>query len=365
MRSLRCRRNRCRTVRIHAHSTPHGGVALLARETYLSSTGVRPLTFAVLRCLSDGEFHSGESLARRLDVSRASVWNALNDAEVRGLRVQRVHGRGYRLAHALDWLDAARIRAAIADAGLRVEVLDCCSSTNAELLRAAGQGAPGGSVLVAELQTAGRGRLGRAWHSGLASALTFSLLWRCERPVAGLAGLSLAVGVAIVRTLRRHGIEAQLKWPNDLLWRERKLGGILIEIRGDALGPCAVVIGVGLNVRLSADERRRIDQPVADLAESGGASVTRSDLLVDMLLELSVTLGEFATQGFAAMRDAWMRYHAHQGVEVTMLQPDGAHVAGVACGVDESGRLLLDTEAGRKTFLSGDVSLRVAHAGRH
>lgn len=335
------------------------------RPTYLSSTGVRPLTFAVLRLLSDAEFHSGESLARRLDVSRASIWNALNEAASLGLAVQRLHGRGYRLAQALDWLDAARINADVAGTGLRVELRDCCGSTNAELLRALERGEPGGLVLAAELQTAGRGRLGRAWHSGLASALTFSSLWRFERPVAGLAGLSLAVGVAIARSLRRHGVQAQLKWPNDLLWQERKLGGILIEVRGDALGPCAAVIGIGLNVRLDAGERSRIDQPVADVREAGATTLSRSTLLAGMLAELAASMHTFSAQGFSAMRAEWLRYHAHQDREVSLTLADGTGVTGIASGIDDSGRLLLETGAGPRSFLSGDVSLRAVHAARH
>lgn len=326
---------------------------------------MRSLTFAVLRCLSDGEFHSGEFLARRLDISRGSIWNALNEAQAAGVSVQRVHGRGYRLGEPLDWLDAGRIQAAAATRGLRVQVLDCCGSTNAELLLAAERGVASGEVLAAELQTRGRGRLGRPWQSGVASALTFSLLWRFEKAVAGLAGLSLAVGVAITRAMRRQGVHAQLKWPNDLLWDERKLGGILIEIRGDSLGPWTAVIGVGMNVRLGAAERSRIDQPVADLDEAGATRMTRSDWLMNVLLELAPALDDFSTRGFACLREEWIGYHAHQGRRVNLALPDGARVSGTTVGVDEIGRLLIETQTGLRAFFSADVSLRVAHDTRH
>jgi len=338
--------------------------ALLAPATSLSSIGVRPLTFSVLRSLSDGEFHSGQALAQRYAVSRASIWNALNDALELGVYVQRVHGRGYRLAEPLDWLDAGRIRQALEPVGLRIEVVDHCGSTNVELLQAAERGEASGLVLATELQTAGRGRLGRSWQSGLASALTFSLLWRFERPASGLGGLSLAVGAAVARALRGFGTEVGLKWPNDLLWRERKLGGILIEIRGDALGPCAVVIGIGLNVRLSAAERRGIEQPVADLVEAGAAGVGRSELLAGILREQARALDEFAERGFDASRDEWIAHHAHQGRRITLIGVDGSRVTGIAAGIDDSGRLLVDTREGRRVFLSGDVSLRTGHVPR-
>jgi BirA family biotin operon repressor/biotin-[acetyl-CoA-carboxylase] ligase len=326
---------------------------------------VRALTFAVLRRLADGEFHSGQTLAQALQVSRASVWSALNEAQSIGLGVHRVHGRGYRLSAPLDWLDAARIAAAVGPAGLTVEVVDCCGSTNAALLHAAEQGAQSGRVLVAELQTQGRGRMGRTWHSGLASALTFSLLWRFDQAVAGLAGLSLAAGVAIARALRLRGVDIGLKWPNDLVWRERKLGGILIEVRGDALGPCAAVIGVGLNVRLGADQRKRIEQPVADLTQAAPAALRRDEWLAAVLLELSSVLKEFADRGFARLREEWACYHAHQGRQVVLTGHDGARVGGTAIGVDDNGRLLLATASGMQAFHSGDVSLRAVNVPGH
>jgi len=319
---------------------------------------VRTLTFAVLKRLSDGEFHSGETLARDLDVSRGSVWNALSDAAEHGIEVARVHGRGYRLASPLAWLDAARINAAIAHHGLDVRVVDTCGSTNAEMLRAAESGAPSGDVLVAELQTQGRGRLGRIWYAGVASSLTFSLLWRFERSVAALGGLSLAVGLAVVRALHARGIGVQLKWPNDLLWRGRKLGGILIEVRGDALGPCAAVIGIGLNVRLRDALKTRIDQPAADLSDTGAALIDRNDLLIGVLVELAGVLAAFEAEGFPPLRAEWMRHHAHQGLGVTLLSPDGSTLAGIARGVDEQARLLIETDSGVSAIHTGDVSLR-------
>ena len=320
---------------------------------------MRTLTFAVLKRLAAGEYQSGEALARSLGVARASVWNALNDARSAGVDVERRHGRGYRLSAPLDWLDAERIGAALEPHGIVVRIVDCSPSTNADMLREAEGGVASGTVLAAEWQTQGRGRLGRTWHTGLANALTFSLLWRFERSIAGLAGLSLAVGVAIARALNTHGVAARLKWPNDLLWQGRKLGGILIEVRGDALGPCAAVIGVGLNVRLGHEERQRIDQPAADLAAAGGAHLTRSDWLIAMLRELASVLRVFAAQGFAPVREEWMRHHAHQNVAVRLALPDGNVMEGEALGVDDSACLLIATAAGTRAVHAGDVSLRV------
>jgi BirA family biotin operon repressor/biotin-[acetyl-CoA-carboxylase] ligase len=322
---------------------------------------MRPLTFHVLKLLCEEEFRSGQALAHRLNVSRASVWGALNEAQSAGMRIHRVHGRGYRLAERLDWLDADKISRTVADLGLVIEICECCESTNATLIAMAEAGAQSGRVVAAELQTLGRGRLGRAWQSGLANALTFSLLWRFEKGIAGLGGLSLAVGVAVARVFRREGVQVELKWPNDLFWHARKLGGVLIEVRGDALGPCAAVIGVGLNVRLSPSERSRIDQPAADLVDVGAPALTRSEWLGKFLVELATTLGVFAERGFEHLCAEWSQYSAHQDKAVCLSLPDGTKVAGIARGVDEQGRLLIDRDGLIRAYLSADVSLRAAH----
>jgi BirA family transcriptional regulator, biotin operon repressor / biotin---[acetyl-CoA-carboxylase] ligase len=324
---------------------------------------VHPLTFDVLRLLSAREFRSGEALAASLDVSRASVWGALNEAEAAGVAIHRVHGRGYRLAAPLDWLDRERIARAGAECGLTVEIVDSCSSTNASLLERADAGIASGHVLAAELQTGGRGRLGRKWHSGFASSLTFSVLWRFAKGTTSLAGLSLAVGVAIARVLRRQEVEAQLKWPNDVLWRGRKLGGVLIEVRGDALGPCTAVIGIGLNVCLDAAHRRQIDQPAADLVEAG-APLSRSDWLIGALHELADVLRAFDSVGFAQLRSEWGRCSAHHDKPVRLALPDGRSIEGIAKGVDAEGRLLVESAGRRAAYVSAEVSLRASHDPR-
>src|SRR3954464_7201504 len=188
---------------------------------------------SVLRMLADGEFHSGEALARALGVSRGTVNNAVRALTEAGMDVYRVKARGYRLAQPLSLLDAEAIKRYSGRAGARfhVEVLDVADSTNTLLLERAAGGARDGSVLVAEWQQAGRGRMHRMWHAAVGGALTFSVLWRFNQGAAALAGLSLAVGLALIRATAKLGASGvQLKWPNDLLWHERKLGGVLIEV---------------------------------------------------------------------------------------------------------------------------------------
>ena len=325
---------------------------------------MKALAANVLKQLADGEFHSGEALARALEVSRASVWHAVRQLDGAGLDIYKVHGRGYRLQQPLVLLDRSAIERELGAVPGRftLEVRDTVDSTNTRLLELAAAGAASGTVLAAEWQSGGRGRLGRAWHAGLGEALVFSLLWRFARGAGALSGLSLAVGIALARALEAEGAEpVVLKWPNDVLWRGGKLAGILIELAGDALGPTAAVIGVGLNVRLSDATRERIGQPAADLAAVHDAMPDRNRLLAHVLVELGGVLDAFSREGFAPLRAEWQRCHAHQGKHVTLTLPDGSRQSGRAAGVAEDGSLLIETRSGMKRYHSGEISLRAGN----
>ena len=333
---------------------------------------MKPLAYNILRLLAGGEFHSGTALAQALKVSRASVWNAVQAIEAAGLEVYRIRGRGYRLARALPMLDAVRLAHMLGDAApFSVDIMDEADSTNTLLTQRAQAGAPHASVIAVEWQRAGRGRMNRPWHAAVGGALTFSVLWRFSQGAATLAGLSLAVGLAVVRALETLGVTgAGLKWPNDVLWRGCKIAGILIEMQGDALGPSAVVIGTGINVRLSPAVKTRIDQAAADLESmltamggktaGGSQGVDRNQLLAVLLTEFNKTLLQFERAGFRPFRDDWQRRHVHQGCAVRLTLPGGARESGIARGVGEDGGLLLETARGVRPFHSGDVQLRAA-----
>ena len=263
----------------------------------------------------------------------------------------------------LDPLDARALatRAARLVPPLSIEVLDECPSTSSVLLERSGAGAPSGSVVACEHQSAGRGRRGNPWVCAPGGSLAFSLLWRFDRGPAALAGLSLAVAVLSVRGLEREGISGvQVKWPNDLVHGGRKLGGILVEVSGEGAGPSAAVIGVGLNVRLDPAARERIGEPVSDLAACSRSLPTRTALLGALLESLAAGLAGFGRDGFAPFRDEWERRHAWQGRRVA-LSVAGRRVAeGEAVGIAEDGSLMLRSPRGVERFHSGELSLRPA-----
>jgi BirA family biotin operon repressor/biotin-[acetyl-CoA-carboxylase] ligase len=249
--------------------------------------------------------------------------------------------------------------AALANVGVDVEVVDETGSTNADLLaRAATLGAP--LLLVARHQSAGRGRAGRSWLSSSEGSLTFSLAWKFDGGLPRLTGLPLAVGVALAESLERLGVQVGLKWPNDVLRDGDKLAGILIETQAAPLGGVWAVIGIGLNLVMPDELEAQIGRSVASLPWL--ARMDRDALLAALLAGLAGALREFEQAGFAAFAARWNRRHAWQGELVTILDGGAVLHEGSAAGVDDAGRLLLDTADGRIAVLAGDVSLRMKGA---
>ncbi len=240
-----------------------------------------------MRLLADGEMHSGERLAADLGVTRAAVWKIVAELRERGIAVASHERRGYQLEQPVELLDLQSLRRSAAAACIELpaatEVFFELGSTN-EYLHAAVAPLPGAPRLVfAELQTAGRGRRGREWLAPFGSGLTFSIGWTFAEMPADLSALGLALGVCVVRALRELGAaDVQLKWPNDIVHRHAKLGGLLLQMRSEAGGPAYVVAGLGLNLALPEAARAAIQSPLAtpvtDLADGlwRQATATRS-----------------------------------------------------------------------------------------
>jgi BirA family biotin operon repressor/biotin-[acetyl-CoA-carboxylase] ligase len=318
----------------------------------------------VIRQLADGELHSGEALAQALGISRAAVWKAVHKAgNLLGIEIRRVRGRGYCLEEPLELLDPERIAAAIPYQARyrikRLEVHDDIDSTNSHLMRQADRGAPSGTLCLAERQSAGRGRRGRSWVSPFGSNLYLSLLWRYPFGPAGLGGLSLAAGTAVAGVLEAESVpDIALKWPNDILWRRRKLAGLLLEVAGEAQGPSLVVVGLGLNRRLDAAQAAEIDQPWADLKSvSGLAGTSRNRLAARLAERLTGVMETYGTDGLGPFLGEWERFDLYRGELVEIRMGDRSY-SGLHAGVTPEGALRLDMGGSIKTFQAGEVSLR-------
>jgi BirA family biotin operon repressor/biotin-[acetyl-CoA-carboxylase] ligase len=317
----------------------------------------------LLALLADGEFHSGEELGQALGVSRAAVWKQLQKLAEVGLELESVKGRGYRLPGGFHPLDASIISSHLdksaAELLTSLDISQQTESTSTDLGARARLGAGSGAVCVAEQQTVGRGRLGRQWLSSYGRNLMFSALWEFEGGAAALEGLSLAVGLVLAEALCEMGVaEVQLKWPNDVLCRGRKVAGILLEMQGDAAGHCQVVIGVGVNVAMP--DNAAIDQAWTDLNRETGSNVDRNALLAQILGRLLPMLNHFADVGFSAYRERWqsLDFLCDRAV---ILHRGEQKTEGVCRGVASSGALKFEGADGLELISGGEVSVRAAH----
>ena len=325
----------------------------------------------LLGLLSDGHFHSGTDLGEKLGVSRTSIWKHIKTLDTEyGLDIQTVSGKGYRLANAIELLDKERIFSGLDAAAKKIlasfEIKTVLDSTNHYLMQQDVRQSECGHVVLAEMQTAGRGRRGKTWVSPFAQNIYLSLLWHFDNSAINLSGVSLAVGVAVINVLQQKGVQdLALKWPNDIYWQGRKLGGILLELKGEAAGPCSMVVGLGLNVDMSREAADDIDQAWVDLntisQQSNSASlnkISRNNMISELLMELLPTMQRYAQHGLKPFRSQWQQNDMLKDKSVTLLLPQQQRT-GIARGIDEQGALLFESEGKLEAVYAGEVSLRL------
>jgi len=316
----------------------------------------------LLALLAGGSEISGADIAASLGITRAAVWKQIEQLRARGLAVHAEAGRGYRLDAPIELLDASRIAAAMTARELEnagaIDVRWQTDSTSSELARTA-ESLSMPRACLAEIQTAGRGRRGRRWQTPLAGGIALSFVRRFDGGMATLSGLSLVAGIAVLRALADARIEgAALKWPNDIVANGQKLGGILVELGGDALGPCRAIVGIGINVRIGADEGAAIDQPWTDLATlNEGVGPSRNTIAGRILARLAEALDVFATAGFAAFEHEYAQHDALRGREIAVASGSERWTA-IADGVTSRGALRVVREGRVIEVDSGEVSVR-------
>lgn len=345
----------------------------------MSTPGGDPVPALPLRLfavLSDGSVHSGAALAAHEGVTRSAVWKAVQQLREQGAAVEAVPRRGYRLEFPCQPLAAARLRTALERMGMpgpvEVECAWSLPSTNSALLER-GAPEPGAyRLLVAEHQSAGRGRLGRQWLGALGGSLLLSLAAGLPELPRDVATLPLVAGLAVRRALQRLGpVRVLLKWPNDIVAPHgvgaaglAKLGGVLTELRAEASGPAHVVIGIGLNLRLPAALRAALDPaalPPADLHGLGLGCPDRHALAAAIASECAAGLIALHRQGFAPRRAEWQEADALDGRAVVVRGAGVPPLGGIARGIDADGALQLELVGGAmRSIFAGDVSLRLS-----
>lgn len=316
----------------------------------------------ILNKLADGEFHSGTELSEALKVSRTAVWKQLNALQEFGIEFTAVTGKGYRLDRPIELLQQKVIKDALTeDARSLISAIfihDQIHSTNAYLIEQSDHVTTSGMVCLAEYQTAGKGRRGRQWVSPFGNNVYLSVLWKYQSGPATISGISLAAGVAIIRVLKKFDVSGiGLKWPNDIYWNGRKLGGILVEVSGETEGPCTVVLGIGLNVFIPDKDAENIDQEWVDLTRiTREKPPSRNILAASVLNELMTVLAKFDSDGINAYLNEWRSYDCLRGNCAT-VHIGSRQFSGVVEGINDNGMLLIRHDDGKIVpYASGEVS---------
>lgn len=313
----------------------------------------------LLQQLANGEACSGEALADRLGITRAAVWKHIDALRALGLPVAARTGVGYQLPWPVQLLDANRIQAALAQPCPPIHVHWLLDSTQNELVRIA-PAAPDLTTVLAESQTAGRGRRGRHWQSPPGMGISLSCLKRFDCGPGALTGLSIAMGVCTVQALAQATalVQLQLKWPNDVVAANHKLAGILIEVDGEYDGPCTARIGLGLNLHLTPEMQADVQQPSTDLAALCGAALPeRNGLAARLITHLHAGLLRFEREGLAAFAEDFARLDSLAGQPLTVHSAQGAQ-QGVGRGIDERGALRVQMDERLVSVYSDAVSVR-------
>lgn len=316
----------------------------------------------LIRLLSNGKSHSGELLGESLGITRSAVSKILQQCKKLRIPLESLSGRGYCIHGGLELFDEQIILAdlspEIRDRLSTLTFLFTVPSTNEYLLAQAKQQMLDRTVCFAEHQSAGRGRNNRSWVSPFGSNIYTSLAWVFPNGAASLAGLSLVVGVAVVKALQAYGIQdIHLKWPNDIQINQHKLGGILVDVFGDSVGPCQTIIGIGLNLDLPKQHTGTIDQPWTDLNSETGVRPSKNKIAALLIEHLLQAMSTFQASGFAAFLPEWLRLDALTGESVTVTTAQG-QLTGIAQGVNMLGQLQIESSGITHTFHSAEVSVR-------
>lgn len=308
------------------------------------------------RLLADGQFHSGSELGRTLGISRAAIWKKIKKLQEQGISIESVTGKGYQLGQSVTFIVAEFLKSELPSYE-NILVFDQLDSTNLEVRRQLKSGSSN-VLVIAEEQTEGRGRRGRQWESPYAKNIYLSLVWPVTHGMAQLEGLSLAVGLAVYRALQPYiEIGLGLKWPNDVLIKNKKIAGILIELLGDPADSFFAVIGIGINVNVQANQLN-VDSPWTSLAIETGKCIDRNELIVALITHLQEILKQQCEHGFASMQKEWEQVHLWQNKMVSLSFAEH-EIVGEVLGVSSIGELELLVEGEQKSFAGGELTLRL------
>ena len=302
-------------------------------------------------------------MAADIGCSRVTVWKSISELKSLGINIFSVKKKGYRLPKKISFFNIENIQRELGELNqfVNLELLNVIDSTN-KYLNTSANIKPHASVVIANIQTKGKGRRGRSWQASVGESLSMSILWKFDKGASGLSGLSLVVGVAIQRLMKKIGINNSfLKWPNDLLILEGdtyfKLAGVLIELQGDLESRCSAVIGVGLNYDLSNDILNNIDQPATNIKKYLHSDIDLNQLSAMLIKEIINALSEFENNGFLSVKEEWLSYNAFKEKTISFIKSGGEIITGQIVDIENDGALKIMQNNGiHETLISGEVS---------
>ncbi|KAA1150708.1 bifunctional biotin--[acetyl-CoA-carboxylase] ligase/biotin operon repressor BirA [Pseudoalteromonas sp. FUC4] len=319
---------------------------------------------AILNALNQGGFVSGQALGEKLGISRAAVSKHIKTLQEMGLDIFKVTGKGYCLNSQVGLLNKTQIDQHYKALGANtadVEVHPIIDSTNSELMRRiqAKTELESGTVIVAEMQQAGRGRRGRVWQSPFGANLYYSYFWRLDDGLQAAMGVSIAVGLAVYDAIKAlYQIDVELKWPNDIYINKQKLAGVLVELDGQPQGPCQLVIGIGINLQMPESFSQHIDQAWTDLNQHT-QKLDKNQLVASLTYHLEQRLAQYRQTGLQAMYEQWNLLNAFAG-EYVELNTGHRSWRGICEGIDPQGGIRIRQDGEVKSYYGGEVSLRKA-----
>lgn len=321
-----------------------------------------PSQSTLLKLLGDGHCHSGSELGAKLGVTRSAIWKQINQLIKSGIPIQRIRHQGYQLANQMILLHEQQIKDHIelenSTTPFHFHLLHSVDSTNRYLKDLPPSG--GVDICCAEIQTQGRGRFGRLWHSPFGENIYCSSRWNLNYDLTKLSGLSLITSLAVLSTLSELDISSpslKIKWPNDILWNNKKLCGCLIEILAESNGHVQIIIGIGINVNSDTQNNPLPDKPWCSLYEIKQQHYNRNILIARLMLNLEQYLSKFIHHDLTYFMDEWNQSDYLFGKNIIVNQSLNT-LTGIACGINQWGQLILEDERGLRHLLSsGDTSL--------
>ncbi|MCH9643775.1 MAG: bifunctional biotin--[acetyl-CoA-carboxylase] ligase/biotin operon repressor BirA [Gammaproteobacteria bacterium] len=321
----------------------------------------------VLLALADGMFHSGELLGKQLGLTRSAIWKAVAQLKRLGINVQSITRKGYRIQGGITLLNQECITQQISAKNQKllddIILLEQVNSTNTFLLEHIKHKPHKNIACFAEYQSHARGRRGHSWLSPFGNNIYHSLLWHFNKDPGQITGLSLAVSIAVIRSLIRYGLNQntlQLKWPNDICHNHKKLAGVLIEMQAESNGHCSVVIGIGLNTHMDHVQSEILNNQCTSINNITQQAVDRNKIAGYLLDELINLLVEYNQHGLKHFLDEWRQYDSYSGHPIKLLMTSKT-IEGTMQGVTDNGEVVIkDTQGQLKQYCNGEVSLRLA-----